>query len=213
MCDEHETVPVSLVGPLIKALDQLRQGLIEARRLHLTETEGVRAGIIRSLQSLIAFIQSIPQWQREQLDAPLTMLLVSLEGLQSGQIDPVLRFDPGGYGSRRPDNLDRVYVQARAAAAVDWLINTGLKMTDAAEKVGVTLQKGGMKLGIDDRPPRITVLGWRKGCQRKAADDERSRYYRELLETGHTFGQLPDAELRLRILDSLQHLARAFARE
>jgi hypothetical protein len=174
----------------------------------------MRNGIILSLQSVIAFIQSIPQWQREQLDTPLTKLLVSLEGLRTGQVDQVLRFDPGGSGNRRPDNLDRVYVQALAAAAVDWLIDTDLKMTDAAEMVGAALQRGGMRLGIGDKPLRTTVQGWRTGCQRKRAkNDQRSRYYRELLDAGHTFEQLSGADLRRRILDRLQQVARAFARE
>ena len=175
--------PQSAPDALKEALDQLAVGLHEGQRVFSEEAGKERAAVIHSLAEVIRFI-----WRfqvsylcsddlgvdevSERLSAPLLRLLVALENLEEGKVEPILE-KTKTEGGGPPDLTQQELVRALAVFAVEKLMQLQasesqpkITQLDACRDVADTLRSAGIR-NITD----TTITNW---CYRVRLQPEES---------------------------------------
>ena|ERR1039458_468167 len=156
----------------------LCNGLKEAYGQFLNGEDGGRAGVIKALGWVIAFLSKLEPLAEERGLVPLKVLAGALGGLDHHSVQPLLT-------PSRPDNRPqgaglRVMVKAMAVYIVTVLTASGAKPKDAYKDVAEVLNKDEIKsLGSKDPINAKTVQNWKKKIS-AGTDKELSRVFWEI---------------------------------
>ncbi len=161
---------------LCESLCSLENGLKDACKELQADRRG---GAITALQSVIAFVESIPRLESQNLLSPLVDLLSALNDLENGRA--VAMLEPTGVQNRKPDPGLRKAIRAHAIFAIDTLISRGMSQEEACKFVAAELKAANIPVGgRSATPPWRTINSWRKDNSRRDAEDQQQDTLEEL---------------------------------
>jgi hypothetical protein len=143
-------------------------------------TEDSRHAAMTALEAVLSFIDSIPEWERRDFEAPLWTLLCALDDLDYGRVHPMLSPNPAVH-NRKPDSNVRKVAKGHAVICVDVLRRSGLSVTEACRFVAQTLQHHDFRLGGElGSPPWKIVNGWRNRLTKLPINDRMRQVVNDL---------------------------------
>lgn len=136
--------------------------------------ENSRKAVITALQGTILFINSVPDFESDNLALPLTQLMAALHDLDSGRVLPMVT--PAQIDNRPLEASFRKVIRAAAIFMIDLLVDHGLRLEEACKFVAPILERGGVKVGGRiDTPAWKTLKGWRYDHTKLHAEDQERR--------------------------------------
>lgn len=203
MFDLNVKVDLNEVASLAAVLDTraiAAELLRLKKRLELSEissTPHLRAA--RAVASAAAFIDALfgPQ---DSTAITLAKVGAALKDLNGGSTASALFKLPQKRRGRPPDSIERRgVVKASSAAAMELLMQNGVKENIAARKVGQVLAQLKIPLGQINTTPGQTVKAWRKDIANGSVSDIGGQAYR-----AHIANRQPHALNEKQILDMLR---------
>jgi hypothetical protein len=123
-------------------------------------SENSRLAAITALEAILTFIDSVPEWERQNFESPIWALLAALDDLNHGRVHPMLAPNPNVH-NRKPDSAVRKIAKSHAVICVDVLRRSGVSVTEACRVVAQELQQHNFPLGGKlGSLPWKTVNGW-----------------------------------------------------
>lgn len=152
----------ALLGPLERGLTQALALMADSQRNAAT----------MALEAFLAFIISVPGWERRGLGHPVFCVLTALEDLDDGRVVSMLLPNPE-VRNRKPDARMRKIFKAYAVFCVDVLCRAGFSVTEGCQIVARALRENNFPLErrADSAPWKI-VKGWRDGTTKLAENDQ-----------------------------------------
>jgi len=199
-------------------LDTLNAGLRflfddlrSAQRLYQEQGDSGRAGACAALGAVWRFLMLFRGPLAETLHVPILNLHASLQALDNGLVEPILK--PVPRSSRAPASDARAALKGCVAGTVQRLLRTGLSQQDANLAVAKRLTR----LGVGRSGGEVTVNTVRHWCREVATDVGRhgtaAAMYDSMLSPAEVdrFSALPLDQARSRALDSLAGFVQAIS--
>lgn len=144
--------------------------------------ENSREAAITALRGTIDFINSVPNFESDNLALTLTQLMAALHDLDSGRVLPMVT--PAQIDNRPREASFRKVIRAAAIFMVELLVDRGLPLDEACKFVAPILEQGGVSVGGRiETPAWKTIKGWRYDHTKLHADDQERRTLSELKST------------------------------
>ncbi len=190
--------------PQSEVFNLLLNRLREATAAYETEERPGRIAVIFSLNAVIEFLMTFEEVKRENLAIPLVAISTALSDLDDGIPTPLLEIKKKR--GRKPESTGRAAVRGYAALSVDLLMETDLKLAEAAKRVAVVLNRTGVVHhgGGQKRIDPQTVINWRDAISADAGEGLAAEIRQEMLQQGSFVEGADPAALRRDILKRLE---------
>ena len=166
------TSEVDCTRAYIRLMSGLKKAGVEAHR------DG-RGGAITALQSVIAFVDVMPQPKGADCTLGLTKLLAALQDLEDGRASAMLCLSRATGGSP-PDSSLRKTVKGAASSAIDILVARSWSLEKACKFVAEQLKRAEVPIGGRSKTPDWQVVrGWRQRLS-KLSEFDQERHTREV---------------------------------
>lgn len=127
---------------------------------------------ISALHAVIAFLNSIPEWQNENPALTLVQLCAALNDLDVGRVGEIVA-PAEGFDNRKPEGSFLKVKKAFAIFAVDKLKAAGLKNEEAYKFVAKIFEELTIPIrGHRNTETWKTIKGWREGVSKLAPNDQ-----------------------------------------
>jgi hypothetical protein len=157
-----------------------------------------RTAAISALRGVITFLDSDPDWYKNDLSLPLGSLLMGMQDLDEGITVPQL--EPAIVRNRKPDDRRRKIVKSYAAYSIDILMLNGASKQDACAFIARQLKRSKFRIGGDgDTLAWKTIRNWRDRLSKLPTTDQTRCTYEGLKAEFGTlkFASLADARGRV----------------
>jgi hypothetical protein len=163
------------------AFNALYAGLVEAKRLFETGSNGGREGAIHAIESVLKFLERSTIVRSHGLHTPLASLFDALTALDDGVVLSILQRVP--HSGRSRASAMRESIKGAVAFTVGRLCATDLPVNSARKLVARTLKEAGLTAERGKYPAvtERTIRGW---CEDVAVDFSRKS------EAAQTFDML-----------------------
>jgi len=161
---------------IVTALRSLGEGLSRGKVEFALDA---RAGAQTSLQAVISFVQSVEDFDEQQLTLPLTALLAGLNSLERGAASPIVKSRKRA--GRPADTGFPDTIKACAVFSVDVLNERGMPLSKAYNIVSREFEKLRFPIkGKRGSTSATTLRGWREGLSRKPEHNQMLHTWRSL---------------------------------
>jgi hypothetical protein len=164
--------------------------------------ENSRGAAITALRGTVDFINSIPNFESDNLALTLTQLMAALHDLESGTVSPMLT--PTKINNRKPQSSFRKEIRAAVIFVIDDLIHHGMPLDEAAKFAALLLKQAGVPIkGRREVPDWRTIIGWRNDHSRLDTSDQEAITLTEFRKTFSSPAGIPLKQRKDQLLKGL----------